>query len=391
MDDLKIIEHSTLKVPYEHLNKMYRNVQKSIDRDCSSINQTMSQIDKQTKTLSDLNQKAELIQSLSNLVEKLRLVKKRSMDLRNEEKEQLELIKKRVNNLKEHDSSDLIVRKNFQKNRLDRILIDYFLRNSFYKTAQILVEQSNLQQMTNLDIFLNEKEICDSLESHETQKCLNWCNENKSKLKKINSNLEFALRQQEFIELVRQQKCLDAVYHSRKYFVNLTPNQLIDVQKSMVLLAYVKYSDNQTSQELLSETRWQYLIDLFKQDNYKINQIPEQSALTTILQAGLSALKTPTCYKKVTAVHNHNCPVCNINFNQIAKPLPYAYCSNSKLIDSYTGEIINEHNQPMMLPNGYVYGFNALMKLMSENDGKIKCPRSHEIYDFSEAQKVFIL
>lgn len=40
--------------------------------------------------------------------------------------------------------------------------------------------------MTNVDIFMNEKEIVESLKNKETGKCLAWCNENKSKLKKIN-------------------------------------------------------------------------------------------------------------------------------------------------------------------------------------------------------------
>ena len=40
--------------------------------------------------------------------------------------------------------------------------------------------------MTNIDIFLVEKEIVESLLNKETNKCLAWCNENKSKLKKIN-------------------------------------------------------------------------------------------------------------------------------------------------------------------------------------------------------------
>jgi macrophage erythroblast attacher len=40
--------------------------------------------------------------------------------------------------------------------------------------------------MTNIDIFLVEKEIVESLMNKETAKCLAWCNENKSKLKKIN-------------------------------------------------------------------------------------------------------------------------------------------------------------------------------------------------------------
>ena len=40
--------------------------------------------------------------------------------------------------------------------------------------------------MTNIEIFLIEKDIVDSLRNKETSKCLAWCNENKSKLKKIN-------------------------------------------------------------------------------------------------------------------------------------------------------------------------------------------------------------
>jgi macrophage erythroblast attacher len=383
IDELKAIEHSTLKVPYETLNKLYRNVQKAIDRDCSSISQIVSK-------LNDANPN-DLINASNTAIEKLRAIKKRSMDLRNEERELLGLLKKRIEHLKDHDSSDQLISKNFKRLRLERMLIDYFLRTGFYETAQLLANQSEIQDMTNIDIFLVEKEIVDSLLNKETTKCLAWCNENKSKLKKINSNLEFSLRQQEFIELVRSQRCVEAVHHARKHFnanaVNAT--QLIEVQKSMVLLAYVKSPD--PAQELLNENRWNFLIELFKQDNYKIHQLPEQSSFIAVLQAGLSSMKTPTCYKKVTAIKNLNCPVCHPTFNLIARPLPYAYCSNSKLICAYTGAQINENNVPMMLPNGYVYSYNALLKMLSENNGKIVCPRSQEVYEFNEALKVFIL
>lgn len=43
--------------------------------------------------------------------------------------------------------------------------------------------------MTNVDIFLNEKDIIESLKNKDTAKCLAWCNENKSKLKKINVSI----------------------------------------------------------------------------------------------------------------------------------------------------------------------------------------------------------
>ena len=68
------------------------------------------------------------------------------------------------------------------------------------------------------------------------------------------SNLEFSLRQQEFIELVRNQRCVEAVHHARKHFVNLTTNQLVDVQKSMVLLAYAKNADAAMYQVSLTQS-----------------------------------------------------------------------------------------------------------------------------------------
>lgn len=391
LDEIKGLEHSTLKVPYETLNKQYRNVQKSIDRDCSSLSQTIIVAEKQVKSTDSCLSRGELINSFTTVVDKLRIIKKRSLDLRNEERDLLKLIKKRIERLKEHESTNLALNRSFKKARFDRVLIDYFLRAGFYTTAQMLADKSGIRDMTNIDIFMVEKEIVESLKNKETSKCFAWCNENKSKLKKINSNLEFTLRQQEFIELVRAQRCVEAVHHARKYFVNLNATQLIDVQKSMVLLAYVKSTDASTYQELLNENRWDQIIDLFKQENYKIHQLPEQSSFTAILQAGLSAMKTPTCYKKVTSVQNPNCPVCHPNLNVIARPLPYAYCTNSKLICAHSGAAMNENNVPMMLPNGYVFSINSLLQIMAENDGKIKCPRTSEIFEFHEAQKAFIL
>lgn len=73
-----------------------------------------------------------------------------------------------------------------------------------------------------------------------------------------------------------------------------------------------------------------------------------------ILQVGLSALKTPQCYS-ITA-RNYRCPVCQGPLNQLAMGLPYAHCAQSRLVCRITGQPLNEHNLPMMLPNGQVYG-----------------------------------
>ena len=161
IDYLKAIEHSTLKVPYETLNKQYRNVQKAIDRDCSSLSQTIVAVEKLSKT--NEPNKADVLNSYGNVMDKLRAIKARSMDLRNEEKELLLLIKKRIQHLKESDSQNQLVSKNFKRLRLERMLIDYFLRTGFYDTAQLLANKSDIQVSVKWLLKGNKRNILISI------------------------------------------------------------------------------------------------------------------------------------------------------------------------------------------------------------------------------------
>jgi macrophage erythroblast attacher len=123
----------------------------------------------------------------------MRILKRKSNDLRNDEKDYLKLIKRRIEHLKEHDTNTLATLKSFKKQRMDRMLIDYFLRSGFYNTAQLLANKSKILEMTNIDVFLTEKDIVNSLKNKDSSKCLTWCNDNKSKLKKINVSCCFEI------------------------------------------------------------------------------------------------------------------------------------------------------------------------------------------------------
>jgi len=48
-----------------------------------------------------------------------------------------------------------------------------------------------------------------------------------------------------------------------------------------------------TDQELMDPDRWQQLVLQFRQDNFKLHQLSTNSVFYVVLQAGLSALKTP--------------------------------------------------------------------------------------------------
>jgi macrophage erythroblast attacher len=147
-DDLRTLEHSTLKVPYEILNKQYRNMQKSIDRDCSSLSTTVINVEKLIKQSESLS-KADLLNSFNTIVDKLRSIRKRSSEFKNEEKTSIDLIKKRIEHLKQHESCSNVENqlniKMFKRLRIDRMLVDYFLRQGLYDTAQLLASKNNIE------------------------------------------------------------------------------------------------------------------------------------------------------------------------------------------------------------------------------------------------------
>lgn len=166
-----------------------------------------------------------------------------------------------------------------------------------------------------VEIFLTSHEVEKSLANHETAKCLAWCHDNRSKLRKLKSNMEFNLRIQEFVELIRNDQRMDAIKHARKHFAGFESEHLATIQQVMALLAFSVDTGTKTilipklknvittNMLLISEihpykmmfsmTRWDTLIEEFRQENYRLFQLPNQSVFTVALQAGLSALKTP--------------------------------------------------------------------------------------------------
>ena len=143
------------------------------------------------------------------------------------------------------------------------------------------------------------------------------------------------------------------------------------VQQAMGLLAFPTTTSIQPYKDLLDPGRWFSLITQFRSENFRLHQLSSQSTFTVALQSGLAALKTPQCYKhnfllsglnnlaslqdvRSVAVTEKNpeCPVCDPVLNTLAHNLPFAHCSQSRLVCHMSGAALNENNQPMMLPNG---------------------------------------
>jgi hypothetical protein len=58
-----------------------------------------------------------------------------------------------------------------------------------------------------------------SLKNGDLSEALSWCNTHKTKLAKNNSKLEFKLRIQEFMELIKEDEFDQAIIYARSNFV----------------------------------------------------------------------------------------------------------------------------------------------------------------------------
>ncbi|XP_058795938.1 E3 ubiquitin-protein transferase MAEA [Phymastichus coffea] len=392
MSDIKSFEHPTLKVPYELLNKKYRSAQKNLDREVSHVQTAAYELEK-IGLKNDGNGVAtgEITRLLGGVVAKLQVLKRKAEESINEEMQAGMVCKRRLDHLKEHASTTPGAILQWRRQRLDRMLVEYFLRKGYYKTAMKLADASELRDLTNIDVFMVSREVEKSLANHETVRCLGWCHDNRSKLRKLGSTMEFNLRVQEFIELVRADRRLDAVMHARRCFANYEDYQLQEIQACMGQLAFPADPQRSPYKDLLDEKRWDRLIEQFRHENYRLFQLASQSVFTVALQAGLSALKTPQCYSANKEGKNPSCPVCSESLNELATPLPFAHCSQSRLVCSISGKPLNEYNQPMMMPNGYVYGEKALEKMAQENNGTVICPKTKEVFPFKKIEKVYVM
>ncbi|QQP50383.1 Uncharacterized protein FKW44_011375, partial [Caligus rogercresseyi] len=174
-------------------------------------------------------------------------------------------------------------------------------------------------------LFLVAKEVEDDLARKDVSKCLSWCHDNKSKLRKMKSTLEFDMRLQEFIEFIKRGQKMDAIKHARKHLAIEDPEQLFTVQRAMALLVFPPNTLLRPYCELLKDSRWGELIQQFRSENYRLYQLSNQSVFTVALQVGLSALKTPNCYRSVKD-RNTECPICEPCLKNLARssPMPTA-------------------------------------------------------------------
>ncbi|XP_065870566.1 protein MAEA homolog [Euphorbia lathyris] len=372
------LEHQFLRVPFEHYKKTIRANHRTVEKEVSSV---ISGVNDAAD--SDMS-KDDAVQQLTTLVSRLQGLKRKLEEGSRAEHLQAQRCRARLDHLESVDGENLSEWSNI---RLKRILVDYMLRMSYYDTGMKLAESSNMLDLVDIDVFQEARKVIDALQNREVTPALAWCAENKSRLKKSKSKFEFQLRLQEFIELVRAENNIRAIAYARKHLAPWGATHMKELQRVMATLAFKSHTECSTYKVLFEPKQWDYLVDLFKQEFCKLYGMTLEPLLNIYLQAGLSALKTPYCYEDDCTKED---PLSQESFRKLAVPLPYSKQHHSKLVCYITKELMDTENPPQVLPNGYVYSTKALEEMAKKNNGKITCPRTGLVCNYSDVVKAYI-
>ncbi|KAG9299599.1 hypothetical protein G9A89_020770 [Geosiphon pyriformis] len=390
-EGLLVLEQPFIKVPLEQLKKSARISQKQLDKEFTNVAQSITEL--ASKTSQDKIGTLEATEAIESMVGRLQNLKRKLNDMKEEETMYVARSRKRLEHLHEltqisNSNSETYIQ--WSRVRLDRILVDYMLREGLGETAQKLANQEGIdKQYVDVELFTQSRRVEQALRQYSCTEALQWCKENKSNLSKKNSTLEFNLRLQEYIELARARRTSEAITYSRKHLTQWPETHFKDIQQALALLAFSPNTTCPPYKKLYDTARWDGLIEQFRSDNFALNSLTSQPLLSVTLQAGLSALKTPMCYQLEN--RNINCPVCSRDtLGMLAENLPLSHHVNSTIVCRLSGEIMDEDNAPMALPNGYVYSQKALNEMAGKNDGKVECPRTGTVFDISQLKKVFI-
>ncbi|KAH7087738.1 CTLH/CRA C-terminal to lish motif domain-containing protein [Paraphoma chrysanthemicola] len=409
-----------LRMPYELSRRNFKNAQRVIEHSSANLSTSLTAA---TKAASKLAPPGPTLESLDSMISKMQGLKRKLEGLHEEEMRIHKSAKARLRHLQDlYEVKSLVDVKydEWSRTRLSRLLVDYLLREGYSESAAHLAQSKGITDLVDVDAFVACHKIERSLrEGMSTSLALEWCKEHGKELKKGGSMLEFELRLQQYIELVRQgheagmggmdgietdgmngvsigggggeAKLVEARAHAKKYLSTSGDFELLG--RAAGLLAYRPWDEVEPYASLYSPSRWAHLATLFLSTHHNLYSLPPRPLLHIALSAGLSALKTPACHSAYTSSSANAssstttvCPICSTELIELARNVPYAH---------HTKSIVE--NDPVVLPNGRIYGSDRLKvfnKKVGTEAGWIRDPVGGihgDAWREAEVRKVYIM
>ncbi|CAI2373316.1 unnamed protein product [Moneuplotes crassus] len=373
------MDSSFTQIVHERLSKSFRTSKRHIEK------QIISQVNL-TKNLKDFSHIKTTVHTIKQNVLKLRDEYKAMSDREDQLLRNLETRLEYLGHVQSH-WEDKIVQNEYYEKMIWRLIVEYMMREGYVQSAKILIDEVGLEEFSDFEFYMEINAIVEALRRKKCQEAIEWCSLYKSKL---SSSLEFELRMQEFIELVKIDS-LKAVEYARDNFSGIGKDNLPKLQRIMGMLSHPTENLMKIPRymELFSDEKWESLVDMFIEESCKIYSLTKTPMLMKCMSIGCCLLKTIFCSDD--EFFNESCPTCSLSFRKICSEVPFVQKSHTSLICRISGKLMDENNPPLMLPNSHIYSEKALKEQAKENNGYVICPKTTTKYLFEKCTKVYIL
>ncbi|GMF12780.1 unnamed protein product [Phytophthora lilii] len=476
------LSYPLVRVPFEEASKSFRLYHKQLTRELAQTTAQIEALDGDGQQPGHRMDVDAAISKLTDLAKKLRVLKQSAKSNVLHQQNDLESCATRTHYLQKLEESKIggdpsMPSHHEQTNREqsinDRLIADYLLQQGYLESAKIVEDTKGIGHLVDHDLHVECQAVLKNLQAHQTAKAIAWCSQNGSRLRRLQSQLEFHLRLQDFIEFVRSRKPLEAVQYARTHLTPLAmqpENQALcdaaigEVQIVMATLAFEspEKCGIETYEKVFAMERWLTLEKMFRTTFYEVYGMHDPPSLCIALHAGLSTLNTRACHLTRDAYlkaklarsraltkrprqggdedvagddgdsgseseevwvkpssktesssstkptskspeskkrkHFHHdppvpiCPACSEVGSQLCTGLPFAYHPHSRLVCRVTESVMDEHNPPLVLPNGRVYSKRGIELLTQRSsDGMIKCVDTQDVFSPTDVKPVYIL
>lgn len=385
-------ESSFIRVPFEQFRRAFRMEMKVAEKDLPGLEALIKK---------HLGGNGEEVPEnvLKALRERTRVLVEKLKEYRGESVKFRERFLKRIKWVE-----DMATNGNYRtwsRGRLIRLIGDYLIRTGEIELVkEIGKRKPELIEDFDLEVEEMRRGIIRSIESKELQQILQWCADHRGNLKRISSDLEFKLRRQEFIELLKTGDIAGAIKTGQKHFPSWLETNYREIREALSLICWLpflgrgfKWNNGLMSkyEKLMGAEQWDELKMQFQKDFITVYQIDQNSQLIKTVRTGLSVLKTRQCPQNEDS--GAECPACAGPLKELANQLPFGHFETTKIRCRITGKLVSEDDPPMALPNGQVYSESGL-KMVCEGTGTsgiLKCPVTGQTFLLSDARKCFFL
>jgi len=241
-----------VRMPYELSRRNFKNAQRVIEHHSSTL----------TTALAGASKTPDPTAALDSIISKMQGLKRKLEVLHDEELRIHKAARARLSHLQSLYSIPSLTSVQYDewsRTRLSRLLVDYLLRSGFSSSAAHLASSKGITDLVDVEPFVACHKIEKSLRGgRSTAAALEWCKEHGKELKKMGGRLEFELRLQQYIELVREghelgmagaddegvrigngggeKKLVEAMSHAKKWLAGSGDAELL--QRAAGLLAF---------------------------------------------------------------------------------------------------------------------------------------------------------